>query len=211
MSALEVDAVLCASGEVAAFPTLKTGYHPLPGDFLHVVLATVETVVGEDCWLGVGSFVFGEGAGRPVDHDVRHFVAQNINILIYSVKVALEEKFLGHVDFDFDVEVVEGLWLDVENSEEVGAGVFLEILDCEGEHGIGFNSFAFVGDVLAFDGKAEGYFEFGREIVFQLQFFWSFGKFAVYLSYFEIFLDELVLLLAIFCLFQSLSQFIDEG
>ena len=49
MSALEVDAVLFASGEVAAFPTLKTGYHPLPGDFLHVVLATVETVVGEDC------------------------------------------------------------------------------------------------------------------------------------------------------------------
>ena len=45
MSAFEVDAVLFISGKVAALPALEAGYHPLPGDLLHVVLAAVETVV----------------------------------------------------------------------------------------------------------------------------------------------------------------------
>ena len=45
MSAFEMDAVLFVSSEVAAFPTLEAGCHPLPGDLLHVVLAAVETVV----------------------------------------------------------------------------------------------------------------------------------------------------------------------
>ena len=89
-----------------------------------------------------------------------YFVAKDVNILVYSVEVAFEEKFLCHVDFEFNIEIVEGLGFNVKNSEEVGTGVFLEILNCKGKYGISFNSFTFIGDVFAFDGKTEGYFKF---------------------------------------------------